>query len=266
MITKPSRFVLVHFLGAVSLLLLPLVCCGVRAASADDAVSKAESATEAAPAAPKAVAVGEKFPGYELEDQHGNKHSLDPATQIVLISTNMELSKSVHGWLLEKPPTYLADHHIEYVSDITDMPGIISWMFAKPKMRKYPFRILLADDEAFAPNYPAEEAKLAAFELAPDRTVKRIAFLNSVAEVETMLPSQAHAVVVNETAVGAGGKVTSKTPSEKDSAAAKASGAAGAPTDAEVEAAMQESDSQKILTAPTGAGPSGKGPSDNGKN
>ena len=146
------------------------------------AISVRALADEAA--APAPLKKGDHFAGYELENQHGVKHQLAGDTELVLMSFDMELSKSVHAYLSEKDPNYLREHHVEYVVDITEMPGIISYLFAKPKMRKYPFDILLADDETFGPKFPKEDKKLLVIELAKDRTVKNIQFLDSMEAVD----------------------------------------------------------------------------------
>lgn len=146
------------------------------------------------------VSVGAKFPELTLEDQHGTKKSLVPETKTVLISSNMELSKSIHAWLKDKPATYLEDNNIQYIADITPMPGIISWLFAKPKMRKYPFTILLVDDDEFAAKFPQKEEKLAVFQLNPDRTVRNIAFVNSIEEVDQQIVSKTAPAATSATA------------------------------------------------------------------
>ena len=132
----------------------------------------------------KPIAAGDKFQGYALEDQHGVKHDLGADTRLVLVSFDMDLSKSVHAWLSTKEPNFLEQHNAEYVVDITEMPGLISYLFAKPKMRKYPFEILLADDVSFSPKFPKEESKLVVISLLPDKTIKEIRFLSSMEEVD----------------------------------------------------------------------------------
>lgn len=128
--------------------------------------------------------IGDKFQEYSLEDAHHNKHTLKPETKLVLISFEMDLSKSIHQWLAEKEPNFLEKNNTEYVADITDMPGIITWLFARPKMQRYPFTILLADDDNFAPKFPKEDEKILAVELEPSRKVKNISFFKDMKEVD----------------------------------------------------------------------------------
>lgn len=127
---------------------------------------------------------GSTLEQYEFEDQHGEKKTISPDTNLLLMSFEMDLSKQIHGFLENKDPNYLEQHHAQYVVDITPMPSIITWLFAGPKMRKYKFPILLADDDEFAPKYPKEPGKIAALKIDKDRTISSIQFFDSMEEVD----------------------------------------------------------------------------------
>lgn len=131
-----------------------------------------------------ALTVGENFPQRPLADQHGQPVTLGADTDLVLLSFSMSLSKSIHGALSEKDKTYLADHRTQYVSDIAKMPGIITLLFAGPKMRRYDFPIILNEDDEFGPLFPQEEEKITAIQLASDQTVESIEFFETFEEVE----------------------------------------------------------------------------------
>lgn len=140
----------------------------------------------AAGAAP--VRVGSAMKPYHLEDQFGNAHNLAPDTRAVIISSEMSVSKTLHDWLTQRGGDFLPSRKTEYVSDITGMPAPISVLFAQPKMRKYPFRILLAHDQEFGKEYPKEEGKLAVFLLDEDQNVSDIRFISAPEELEALLP------------------------------------------------------------------------------
>ena len=135
------------------------------------------------------VAVGDPMTTYHLEDQFGKEHDLAADTRAVVICSEMSLSKTLHAWLKEKGGDYLPDRHTEYVSDITGMPTPITVLFARPKMKKYPFRILLAQDHDFGPLYPKEEGKIAVFLLAEDHTVTDVRFISKPEELDGILPA-----------------------------------------------------------------------------
>jgi hypothetical protein len=133
------------------------------------------------------VEKGQPFPVYTLEDPHGVTNTLKADTRFVIIASEMPISKSITAWLKTKAPDYLEQHRAEYVSDVTPMPGIISFLFAKPKMRKYPFRMLLAEDPSFAQTYPRQDGKLALFVLDENRVVADLHFLAKPEELEPLL-------------------------------------------------------------------------------
>ena len=133
---------------------------------------------------PQTLKVGDTFKVYELEDAHRVKHSLKPETRLIIMSFEMDLSKSIHAWLEKKDPNFLQSYKAEYVADITEMPGIITYLFARPKMQKYPFQILLADDENFGPTFPKEEGKFVVFEIDENKIVKNISYYATPEEME----------------------------------------------------------------------------------
>ncbi len=132
----------------------------------------------------KPLQVGDTVETYTLEDQHGEKHTLKDDTRHLLISGTMSVSKEMNTWLNEKDKNYLAQNSTEYISDITEMPALVTWLFAGPKMRKYPFEILLADDENFAPKYPLEEGKILMLDLDASKKVTGISYFENMDQIE----------------------------------------------------------------------------------
>ncbi len=130
---------------------------------------------------------GQPFPAYTVTDAFGQTNTLAETTRFVIIASEREVSGKINDWLKTKGPNYLDDRRAEYVSDITTMPGIITTLFALPKMKKYPFKILLADDPAFATTYPSRPGKIALFILDEHHTIADILFADNPAEVEARI-------------------------------------------------------------------------------
>lgn len=128
----------------------------------------------------KPLEIGDNFPSVTYEHPDETKDQLKSDTKYVIVSFEMELSKGIHNWLAEKDTDYLAKHKSEYVADITKMPAIITFLFARPKMKKYKFPILLAKDEKFAPQFPVLEGKFAMFELDEARKVKEVRYFKDM--------------------------------------------------------------------------------------
>lgn len=115
------------------------------------------------------VIVGEPFPSLTLDDQFETPHTIDANDSVVMISFEHDVSGVVNDYLKAQPAGYLPDHRARYVSDISAMPSIIATLFALPKMRDYPFKIMLNEEEQFAKHYDKKEGKLTIYRLNDGR-------------------------------------------------------------------------------------------------
>lgn len=131
--------------------------------------------------------VGKPFPSYTLEDQFGQTNTLSSETRFVIVASEKDVSGKVNDWLKTKAPDYLAGLKTEYVSDIEPMPGIITSLFALPKMKKYPFKLLLATEKSFAATYPAEKGRIALFTLDANQVLTDVRYVETAAEIEVAL-------------------------------------------------------------------------------
>ena len=137
------------------------------------------------------VEKGKPFPSYTLVNPHGVTNSLSSTTRFVILAAEKHVSGAVRDWLLTKEAGYLEAHKAEYVSDITPMPALITTLFALPKMRKYPFRMLLADDPEFATVYPRQADRITLFILDENQVVQDLLYLTKPSEVEARLAAPA---------------------------------------------------------------------------
>ena len=120
---------------------------------------------------------GDTIPAFEVVDQHEAAFTLGEGVHYLLVSFDMPTGKAANRFLAEKGAAYLPDHDAVYLSNIHGMPWI-GRKFALPKMRKYPHRILLADEpEAdMLAEFPQKDGQVTVFELAPGRTVQSVSF------------------------------------------------------------------------------------------
>jgi hypothetical protein len=131
--------------------------------------------------------VGKPFPSYTLEDQFGQTNTLSSETRFVIVASEKDISGKVNDWLKTKEPDYLAGLKTEYVSDIEPMPGIITSLFALPKMKRYPFKLLLATEKSFAATYPKQKGRIALFTLDANHVLTDLQFVETAAEIEAAL-------------------------------------------------------------------------------
>jgi len=135
--------------------------------------------------------IGKPFPAYTLEDQFGATNSLASTTRFVIIASEKDVSGKVNTWLKGKEQGFLPDHQTEYVSDIEPMPGIITSLFALPKMKKYPFTLLLNREKEFAKIYPGQKEKIALFQLDDQQVLTHIHYLDKAEELDALIASPA---------------------------------------------------------------------------
>jgi hypothetical protein len=135
-------------------------------------------------AAAEPYAVGSTMQAVTLEDQHGTRQTIDESVKIVLFSRDMEGGDLIKQALAGTAPDFLQDRHAVYVADISGMPRLISRMFAIPKMRKRPYRMLLDRDGSVTKNFPDVKGKATVMHVAA-LEITRIDHLSSADAVRT---------------------------------------------------------------------------------
>lgn len=120
---------------------------------------------------------GDPFPPFTAQDQHGVPFNFEPGIQTVLIAFEMGSSKAANRVLAELPEDYLDEHSAVYVSNIHGMPGI-GRRFALPKMRKYPHRIVLADEENLLAPFPHRKGLVTVLELDDAGMIQSVGYWN----------------------------------------------------------------------------------------
>ncbi len=133
------------------------------------------------------VRKGRPFPSFTLPNPHGVTNTLKTTTRAVIISSEKDVSGQIRDWLLTKKPDFLEQQRAEYVADITPMPALITTLFALPKMKKYPFPMLLADDPRFATVYPTQKGRIALFLLDDQHILQDVHFLAKAEELAPLL-------------------------------------------------------------------------------
>ena len=97
--------------------------------------------------------------GLELADQHGEKHRIGPDVRTILFAGDMEASTVVNTLLGKKSADWLPANHAVFIADVHRMPSLITRFVAKPRMRGYPYRVLLIEDEATGAAFPQKRGR-----------------------------------------------------------------------------------------------------------
>jgi len=108
--------------------------------------------------------VGDTLPEIKLEDQFEQEFKVDDTDTLLIMAFEKDLSVVVNEYLKQQPKSFLETHHAKYISDISTMPSIITTMFALPKMKKYPFSVMLINDD-FGKQFNSIEGKITIYKL-----------------------------------------------------------------------------------------------------
>lgn len=106
---------------------------------------------------------GDALEAFRARDQHENEYAYTPgAVRVLLVSYEMGVGKDTNAWLAKQPADFLGKQQAVFLADIHGMPGV-GRVFALPKMRKYPHKIILGDEETLLERHPREKGKLTVF-------------------------------------------------------------------------------------------------------
>lgn len=94
-----------------------------------------------------ALNIGDATPTFEIKDQFEKKHKIAADTKTILVAADKDTSTILKEYFLAKDAKFLSTNKAYYLADISGMPSLIAKFFALPKMKKYPFSVLLVDEE-----------------------------------------------------------------------------------------------------------------------
>ena len=91
--------------------------------------------------------VGDTFPTLHLSNQFEKQTDVTNKTRYILMAFEKDVSVETADFFKKQPKGFLEKKDLLYISDISSMPSFITSMFALPKMKKYPFSVLLINDD-----------------------------------------------------------------------------------------------------------------------
>ncbi|WP_374326313.1 hypothetical protein [Azonexus sp.] len=100
---------------------------------------------------------GDPMPRLQLKDQHDKPASIPADLQQVVFAADKAGSALVTDWLDQQPADWLARTKRVYLADIHKMPGLVTRMFALPKLRDKPYAIVLGREAGDLAMFPARE-------------------------------------------------------------------------------------------------------------
>ncbi len=120
--------------------------------------------------------VGDTLPGITLLDQFDKVFKVKTTDKLVLMAFEKDTSISMGDYLKTKPASFLETRNTKYISDISSMPSFIISMFALPKLKKYPFSVMLINDN-FGKQFNRLEGKVTVFKIK-ELKIQKIEFIS----------------------------------------------------------------------------------------
>lgn len=112
------------------------------------------------------LTVNSSVPELKIKDQFEKEHTLNANIKTILFASDKTTSDMIRDYLLplSEKENILERNNALYIADISGMPSLISKYIALPKMKKYPFSILLLDDTN-KDNFTKEDGKIIVYTL-----------------------------------------------------------------------------------------------------
>ena len=131
------------------------------------------------------LSVGSDVSNVTIKDQFEKSNTISAETKTILFASDKDSSDLLKEYLLSKEGDILTANNAIYVADISGMPSLISKFIALPKMKKYPFSIMLLDDSN-KDFFGKEEGKIIVYTL-DNLKVTEIKTITTVKELENII-------------------------------------------------------------------------------
>jgi hypothetical protein len=130
--------------------------------------------------------VAQKVMPLDLKDQFDKHIVLKTMPSTIVMAFEKGTSATVNDCLGKQNGAYLSEHKAAFVADISPMPTFIAEAFALPKMRKYPYTVLLIRDEEVGLKFPSQEGKITVLRLEGN-VIKAIEYVTTADELKTAI-------------------------------------------------------------------------------
>ena len=109
--------------------------------------------------------LGQPWPAIVLQDQHGEPWTLQPETRQVLVAVSRQASNLALAVLSSQPEGFLEARRVQYLADMSRMPGFITRAVALPSLRAQPFRVGVVLEEGRLADWAVQPEQITLFEL-----------------------------------------------------------------------------------------------------
>jgi len=132
-----------------------------------------------------ALKVTDFFPILKLQNQFDKKIVLPMSEdKIILISFEKKTSQALNQLIQTKESSFLQNHHIKYISDVSTVPLFLFKVFAQKKLKKLPFDVYLIQHKE-GKSINKKQGKISLFRLK-NKKIINIQFID-IKELDTFL-------------------------------------------------------------------------------
>ncbi|WP_419677970.1 hypothetical protein ACN2EN_00510 [Aliarcobacter lanthieri] len=132
------------------------------------------------------LAVDSVIENIKIKDQNEVEKTIDANVKTILFASDKGSSDLLRDYLLplSEKENILEKNSAVYVADISGMPSLISKFIALPKMKKYPFSVLLLDDTN-KDNFTKEDGKIIVYSLEDGKVteIRKISTTEELSEI-----------------------------------------------------------------------------------
>jgi hypothetical protein len=132
---------------------------------------------------------GDALVPFTVKDQHEQPFTFTPGPRTLIVSFSMSVGKDANGYFARQPADFLTQNSTLFIANIYGMPAV-GRFFALPKMKKYPHRILLGDDENLLTRFPIQDGKLTVLRLDQTAKITAIEFVDAEKQLPTVFTAK----------------------------------------------------------------------------
>ena len=133
-----------------------------------------------------ALQPGDSVPAITLKDQHEKPVAIAPDTRLIFFTAEMDGSRLMTNALATLPPGSLKDRNAIYIADISGMPGLVSSVFALPKMQKETYTVALIRDAKETASLPRKPGAVTVLSLDAGK-ISAVDFAQDVKQLHRLL-------------------------------------------------------------------------------
>lgn len=131
-----------------------------------------------------ALNIGDSTPTFQIKDQFEKTHVIKADAKTLLVAADKGTSEILRDYFNAKPKGFLEENNAYYIADISGMPSLIAKFFALPKMKKYPFSILLVDEEQ-TKSFNKKEGNITIYSIV-DGKVSDVKYIKDASELDAV--------------------------------------------------------------------------------